>query len=488
MKCKNCASEWQQPIKKIILFCPFCGEPLIKVQRKIEFFDDAIVYIVNEYGEQVLLDNRTVLRFVEYYLPNCKREFNFLKLSYSSGYIEAIIRIKEVPTYIQQKRVEQIINQFSEVNGISLEWAHYIISSICNAVGIANDLNCSIIKLEQLADSEDVIAQFELAKAYYYGTKVKKNDKKYLFWLNRAADNGYPQAVYQLGKYYRENSQIDKNIEKASINISKAIRFGELDAILYLAFDNELQKYCDIDIRKYIDNISEFTDKMTPSQLVYLSRYYFKNNNIQEAKKLAKLAYDKDIWTSWEWYVEIIKPEDTIGNKSLLLNVLRSIASEGNLKASKMLANIYEKNAKSSEDMKISMYWHKAAAELGDLESQIHLAEIYEAGKKIPVDIEKAAFWYRVAAYNGSTYSKSKVSYKSKDCILKTIDILYDDDSEQRCIVENVICNHGDDYLIIREPDTQELVVLKYIENDTLEGYEIEEVDEYTERSILLLL
>ena len=100
-------------------------------------------------------------------------------------------------------------------------------------------------------------------------------------------------------------------------------------------------------------------------------------------------------------------------------------------------------------------------------------------------DLDSAVYWYKIAAYNGSSYAKAKVSYKSPKCILKTLTLIFEDDSELTCQVLGIVTLHEVDYLVIEDPETKERIPVKYMETDTVEGFEIEQVDEQTEKSVL---
>ena len=62
---------------------------------------------------------------------------------------------------------------------------------------------------------------------------------------------------------------------------------------------------------------------------------------------------------------------------------------------------------------------------------------------------------------------------------------LSEDDTELECIVKGIVTFRNEDYLILEDPDTKELFTVKYIEDSSIEGYLIENVDESIERIIL---
>ena len=68
---------------------------------------------------------------------------------------------------------------------------------------------------------------------------------------------------------------------------------------------------------------------------------------------------------------------------------------------------------------------------------------------------------------------------------MKTLTLIFEDDSELECCVLGVECFQGDDYFIIEDPDTKECIPVKYTETDIIEGFEIEQVDEKNEKIVL---
>lgn len=132
-----------------------------------------------------------------------------------------------------------------------------------------------------------------------------------------------------------------------------------------------------------------------------------------------------------------------------------------------------------------AIYWYRAAAKAGEVEAQLKLAEIYGNGLCIKENINESIYLYKIASLNGSEIGKSKTSYKSAECIIKTLTIFFEDDTELECNVIRYVAYFGNDYLIIQEPDIKYYRVLKFTETNDFDGIEIEDVDKMTEDIIL---
>lgn len=73
----------------------------------------------------------------------------------------------------------------------------------------------SIEKLIQEAEQNEVYAQEELARCYYYGIEVNKNEEKFWYWIEKAANNGGTYALVYLSYIYfqqKDEKQVKKYI------------------------------------------------------------------------------------------------------------------------------------------------------------------------------------------------------------------------------------------------------------------------------------
>lgn len=485
MICNKCGSEWRSLGTTQIIFCPFCDNPLNEVDRTFDSLESVLDYLVADYGDDILRSKRSVIRFLEYYLPGAQREVALLDSVYAGGLMDAVFRTRRLPDTAQAGSLKQIQFQLREKYGVSADWAQYIMGCICKSLKMMNDLDSSIIGLKRKAEDGDGAAQYEVSKAYLLGRHVERDKKKHLAWLEKAVDNEYSPALYQMGLYLFEGTEYARDEKRAVQYMVRAASLGNVDAICFIGQREDIRAQCDLDIDALIQKVSGSTDDLTVSQLINLCLYHKQTGNENVAMQLAERAYKLDPKAAWKDYYNILFEATAAETRALALRVLREAAADGNCEACKMLGAEYESRAATEKDMLTALYWLRMAAGSGDVDAQVHIAEIYEHGDRIPVDIEKAVYWYRAAAYNGSLSGKKKISYKSKECLLKTITLTFGDDSELECRVIKAVCYRDKDYLIVMDPVTKEKAVLQYREVHSLDGFEIEAVDEKTEDMIL---
>lgn len=488
MKCEHCESEWQSTGSEQVLFCPFCNSPLISIKEKFHYLEDVFLYLTKEYGIEMLRNKRNTLQFMEYFFPDGRREYRFTNMLYSSGFMETIFRIRNSPENVHNSAIKQVTIQFGDRYGISTEWADYVVGCVCKSLGMVNNVEYSIIKIRQLAEQGSSIFQFELAECYRTGRKIQKNVQKYLKWLECSAKNAYPIAMFQLGEELWNGLVCERNINEAIRLIKEAVKFGNRDAVCFVAGNAEIYNCCGLKLDTYIQKMLNSKRELSVKQLLGVIRYFVRKKDFGTAISLAEIAYEKDEKMAWGTYVEVLQLDNSRESRALSLKVIKEVATSGNALACKMLAEHCEGQAKTEQDMSTALYWYRMAAEVGDVDAQIRLAQIYECGIVVQKDIEQAIFWYKMAAYNGDQYAKSKVSYKSQDCIIDTITLEYEDDFEMLCQVEKAVSFEGNDYLILSDYETREKFVVYYMENNTIEGFEVKDVEETIEEEVLQMI
>ena len=108
-----------------------------------------------------------------------------------------------------------------------------------NALGMTNlaDLYIQEDKLKKAkpllvkaAKKESGYAQYLLAMNFF--DLYSENNKEALFWLERAASNDEPEALYQLGVYYSEGNDLAKSIKY----YQRAAELNHADAALALSY------------------------------------------------------------------------------------------------------------------------------------------------------------------------------------------------------------------------------------------------------------
>ncbi len=89
------------------------------------------------------------------------------------------------------------------------------------------------------------------------------------------------------------------------------------------------------------------------------------------------------------------------GDYALALRLLRPLAEQGNIKAQKILGDMYNFGLGVAEDYAEGAKWHRKGAEKGDIECQYLLGLMYEFGSGVPMDLVQAHMWFNLSAAQG---------------------------------------------------------------------------------------
>lgn len=479
MKCNNCHSEWNEIDNKAYIFCPFCHEPLIYILEEINTIEEALNYLTQEYNSEILSDKQTVMQFIDVFLPERRRERNFLNMAYVGGLVASVLATKDNPAERQQMFVQQAIDQLQDDFGVSENWANYIMSCIASCSGIRFQSNDSVIQKRISAENGDCKAQLSLAMEALDNEDLEN----YAYWIRMAIENGSAEATFHYGKYLHQ--QLESQAEGTRL-LTNSAEEGSVDAVCYMArHTNSLTGENSKKIAHIVREIDLAHELLSVQQLVDLSFYYEQIHELDQAIALAESAYTKEPANAWLRYSDLLKKRSNTVDQITVGKIYRQVAEIGNITAVKLLAEYVEEKATSPADMRTALYWYKVAADAGNVPPQLRLAEAYEMGNRVNRDIAKAVEWYEIAAANGSDEAYQKISFKSPRCIRKTVVLLLEDDRVLECDVQEFFSYQGNDYLIIINPDSHENIPLLFQENGTAGDFEVNPLDEKEERDIL---
>ena len=89
------------------------------------------------------------------------------------------------------------------------------------------------------------------------------------------------------------------------------------------------------------------------------------------------------------------------GEHAKALQILRSLADQGNARAQTRLANMYAAGRGIARDDAAAASWYRKAADQGDSEAQFDLGHLYAEGRGVPRSANQAYIWYSLAARAG---------------------------------------------------------------------------------------
>ncbi|MEZ2744563.1 tetratricopeptide repeat protein [Halopseudomonas bauzanensis] len=79
----------------------------------------------------------------------------------------------------------------------------------------------------ELAEADDMQAQFEMGELYYHGERAERDLDAALKWYERASIQGHPDAQYRLGLMHMNGEGVERNLPQAYIMLKMAAVNGQ---------------------------------------------------------------------------------------------------------------------------------------------------------------------------------------------------------------------------------------------------------------------
>lgn len=297
----------------------------------------------------------------------------------------------------------------------------------------------------ELANKEDIFAQNEVADMYYYGYGTDKDLDKYIYWLNKASNNGNSRSIKKLADCYYNGIGVNKDEYAAYDLYKKAAEIGEANAQnivanYYYNGEFESQNYEEA-IRLYKKSANQGHHWAQSN----LANCYRDGKGVKqdynEAFKLYLEAAQGDIdYAQYEVaycymnglgtdasYVEGIKWYKKASNngnvnamlalgdyhstgifksKSSAFNFYKKAAESGNPRGQKELGNCYRDGIGTKVDYIQAEKWYRKSAEQGFAPAMTNLGWLYSLGKGVVKNGCKSVYWHRKGAEAGSAVSQ----------------------------------------------------------------------------------
>ncbi len=113
-----------------------------------------------------------------------------------------------------------------------------------------------------------------------------------------------------------------------------------------------------------------------------------------------------------------LKGGDQEANDKITVELMRSLASKGNVAAQVLLGVMYMEGRGVAKDKGKAVEWFQKAvglfqqaADKGDIYAQYGLGLMYMRGRGVPKDDQKAAEWFQKAADKGYRRARSKLEW-----------------------------------------------------------------------------
>ena len=79
----------------------------------------------------------------------------------------------------------------------------------------------------EMAEAEDMQAQFEMGELYYHGERTERDLPLAMKWYERASIQGHPDAQYRLGLMHATGEGVERNLPQAYIMLKMAAVNGQ---------------------------------------------------------------------------------------------------------------------------------------------------------------------------------------------------------------------------------------------------------------------
>jgi len=251
----------------------------------------------------------------------------------------------------------------------------------------------SFKKEYKLAKQGDSLWQYSVGDTFLSGKfGVRKNKKKAIYWLTKAAQQGEPDIQYFVGQRYGQELS---NSVKAIYWLSKAARAGNIDAQRVLGNDYASEYgYVKKDLARAIYWLTKAAE-----QGAYLEQY-----------KLGKIYYDG---------------EEEYKNDKKALDWLTKAALNGHSRAQYLLGNMYYDGTATKRSRSRAAVWWRNAAEQGNYYAQSNLGMLYYDGIGVIQSYKSAYIWCGLAAtypVSDSRFSeKRKLAKKYRDLSIEKL-------------------------------------------------------------------
>jgi TPR repeat protein len=235
------------------------------------------------------------------------------------------------------------------------------------------------------AEEGDPQAQYDYAWFNVKGAPWDEPDqfKEYLHWIEKAAENGSPEAQFELAMHLFKAEYIPEDQERALFLMKNAADATEDDEFQY--------RYGAMHI---------------------LAHEKYRNTTV--AAEYFKLAIAQgEVKSMYELAQLYLKGDGVNKNIPLGFKLLEKAARKGYVAAIKELAIRHDEGNETPKNMEEAEKWYRAAAVQGDTDCMYNLAFIYR--KK--GDLKSASEWFQKAADHGhrDAQIKTAISYRNGD-------------------------------------------------------------------------
>jgi TPR repeat protein len=234
--------------------------------------------------------------------------------------------------------------------------------------------------LNQAANNDHMLAQWELGMIYKYGHGAPVNIPKAISFFTKAATQGLAEAQSTLGSLYFVGDGVPVDIKKAKKWLLRSASQGRAEAMHNLGNIYITDEFGQLNLRKSIKWYTKAAMLgLTEAQFCLGNIYHHGGEDVEI-----------DIIKALKWYTKAAEADDTLSQYAL--------------------GTIFDQGSEEIKPDKLKAFkWFTKAAEKGHANAQYNLGNLYSTVRSI-ADPEQAAKWFNEAAANGDTEAQYLMS------------------------------------------------------------------------------
>lgn len=265
--------------------------------------------------------------------------------------------------------------------------------------------------VKELADSNDPVAQNEIACVYKNGYGIEVNKEMAVKYYKMSAQSGYVQAAVNLGHLYFKDDYAE-----AVKWYRKAAEQGYADAQNYLGkmyYNGQGTTQDYTEAVKWYRKAAEQGHADAQNSLAHM--YYNGNGveqNYEEALKWHKKAADLGDINSLDWIAFFYyKGYGVQQNYSTAIEWWKKGVEAGNANCAKWLGDLYKDGEGVEQNYEDAVKWYHKAAEQGSSSAQNMLGMMYSNGNGVQQNDEEAVKWWEIAAEQGQDNAENNLGW-----------------------------------------------------------------------------
>ena len=309
------------------------------------------------------------------------------------------------------RRYFDILAQLAELESadkLGVKWL--LAQAFKEGIGTLRNEKSYVTWMERAAQDRDPEAMFSLAEAYRSGGEgVERDENQYFYWRRQMAKEGLPFALMEMAQAYKTGDGMPQSDDQFFKNATKAMKLAE-EAISGTIEDDG--DFTSEDLPQAIQLVAQAhrdgtgTTKSKTKYFCYLSKAMTAVNNAVRREKNKDRSRVEEVQSSlasivYEFAMAHLQGYGTTENSRTAVKYMKQAAEAGDLKAMLQLANCFETGVGIRKNRAKALQWRKKAAAKDDPDAMYETAIAYGTGKGTKGDPRAFRRWARDAVRAG---------------------------------------------------------------------------------------